>query len=375
MEINDIFDSVFKEKLSSASLKAPDSVWENVSGRLAQKHSRHAYAWWWSAAAGLCAAAAALTLILSGGAQGVENVGEEMMHRIQVLPSEGRELAYINEVFEGEVKALDMELRLREMPVMAEITENENPKDEGLKPKKNLKEEEQVPQTEQTWTDPFAAMMAEDQAEAKKHKVHKSGITLGGIIGANDSHQQSRSSAHPMWTSGYTYDGVNENSSSTYSVPVTVGLSYRQAIGQRFGVSVGVNWSLLNRYFNGSYNTVEGEVTHTLHYVGIPVNLYYNMVQTRNIQIYAYGGFSAEKCVSSKYYVRSTSNIPLISEKVNEAQFGLKLGVGGAFRLTDFLSLYFDPYLAYYIPGNQPKSLRTEYPTMISFEAGLRFNL
>ena len=375
MEVKDIFDSIIKEKLSSASLKAPDSVWENVSGRLAQNRSRHAFNWWWSAAARLCAAAAALALIISGGAQRVDNAGEELLHRIEVLPSEGRGLAYAENIFNGGAKALEMELKLRERPVIPEQALSESSENEEIKQREKPNEEKSSAMPEQTWTDPFAAMMAEDQAQTRQKKGQKSGITLGGIIGANDAHQQSRSSAHPMWTSGYTYDGVNENSTSTYSVPVSVGVSYKHSLGEKFALSVGVSWSMLNRYFKGSYNTVEGEVTHSLHYVGIPLNLYYNIVQNRNISIYAYGGFSAEKCVSSKYYIRSTSNIPLISEKVDELQFGLKLGVGGAFRLTDFLSLYFDPYLAYYIPANQPKSLRTEYPAMISFEAGLRFNL
>lgn len=370
----DIFDSIFKEKLSSASLKAPESVWDNVSGRISAQHPspRQHYAWWWSAAAGLCAAAAVFAVVLSGGAQKLEN-NEGIQQRIEILASEGkgaRELAYMDGVFEMGAEELDNTLRFRAL--------RETPKPVEESPEKEVSPkapEEEVEIVELEWEDPFASMMAQEQSISKPKKQHKSSIILGGVVGANDSHQQGRSLAHPLWTSGYTYDGVNENSTSTYSIPLSLGISYKQAVTERFAVSLGLNWTLLNRYFNGSYNTVEGEVTHSLHYVGIPLNLYYDIVKTRNISIYAYGGVSVEKCVSSKYYIRSTSSIPLISEKVDELQFGLKVGVGGAFRVTDFLSIYFDPYLAYYIPGNQPKSLRTEYPAMISFEAGLRFNL
>ena len=86
----DIFDSIFKEKLSSASLKAPESVWDNVSGRISAQHPtpRQHYAWWWSAAAGLCAAAAVFAVVLSGGAQKLEN-NEGIQQRIEILASEG----------------------------------------------------------------------------------------------------------------------------------------------------------------------------------------------------------------------------------------------------------------------------------------------
>ena len=36
---------------------------------------------------------------------------------------------------------------------------------------------------------------------------------------------------------------------------------------------------------------------------------------------------------------------------------------------------YVDPSLRWYIPGNQPKSIRTQQPLMMNFEVGLRFDL
>ena len=132
---------------------------------------------------------------------------------------------------------------------------------------------------------------------------------------------------------------------------------------------------MLNRYFEGSYKTASGEVSNTLHYIGIPINIYYNVLQKKSFQIYVFGGGSIEKCISNKYYILSESTAPIASLKDDSFQFGLKFGCGGTFNLSNLVSIYFDPYIGYYFADHQPKSIRTEHPLMFSFEAGVRFNL
>jgi hypothetical protein len=38
------------------------------------------------------------------------------------------------------------------------------------------------------------------------------------------------------------------------------------------------------------------------------------------------------------------------------------------------VGLYLDPGVNYYFPGNQPRSIRTDKPLLLNFDAGLRFN-
>lgn len=111
-----------------------------------------------------------------------------------------------------------------------------------------------------------------------------------------------------------------------------------------------------------------------MQYVGIPLSVSYDLVDSKTLAFYCYAGGSAEKAVSSKYFIYADSTSPLYSESVKAPQFGVFGGIGVEFKLTDLLGLYADPSVRYWFPGNQPKSIRTDKPLMFSLEAGLRFN-
>ena len=55
-------------------------------------------------------------------------------------------------------------------------------------------------------------------------------------------------------------------------------------------------------------------------------------------------------------------------------QFSAGAGLGVEFKLTRQIGIYFDPGVNYYFPANQPKSIRTEKPFLLNFDAGVRFN-
>ena len=113
-----------------------------------------------------------------------------------------------------------------------------------------------------------------------------------------------------------------------------------------------------------------------MQYVGVPVNLYYDLYRTSDelMNLYAWGGGSAEICVSNKYRLMSAPGT-VIPDKAGAFQFSAAVGLGLEFRLADKLGLYVDPSVRYYFHGNQPKSIRTDKPFMFNFEAGLRFDL
>ena len=220
------------------------------------------------------------------------------------------------------------------------------------------------------WVDPFAEILAEE-AQAAKKSVGKTAIKLGGIIGGNDSHYGSK----PSFSSGLPSAGIQETSLSIYGIPVSLGLSARYHFTEKLAVSAGANWSFLTRTFQGKYKTDEGTFTHNMQYLGIPLSVSYDVVESKTLTFYCYAGGSAEKAISSKYYIYANSASPILSEKVPSLQYGLFGGIGVEFRVSDLLGLYVDPCVKYYFPGNQPKSIRTDKPLMFSFEAGLRFNL
>ena len=157
------------------------------------------------------------------------------------------------------------------------------------------------------------------------------------------------------------------------SVPITVGLGVRIYATPRLSIGTGVDYTLLSRTFAGSYADVPGTVHHRLQYIGIPVQLYYDIVSSNRIKFYAYGGGKAEYCIDNTYKLFGSPDI-VRTYKVDGLQFSVDAGLGVEFLLSRRVGLYVDPGVSYYFPCNQPRSLRTEKPLLLNFDVGLRFN-
>ncbi len=371
--MNDIFDNKVREKLFSAEVKAPAEVWNAVSGRIgstADARSRHFGAWWGVAGAALCGAVASLAVFVFHK-EDLTQMGDPVV--IDVIRTENR-LACEESVFSAGVKDLEGGLVPREATSVLYTAESAKSEAEVIKePEQTLVFNPETIQKEEEWEDPFASMMAEDSRYARKARREKPSINVRGAVGANDAHSNSAFS-RAQWTSGYNPEGMAENSVSTFAIPVSVGVSALFPLNERFSCSVGLDWSSLSRYFNGAYNTMEGEVWHYVNYVGLPVNLYYTFNPASRVRFYAFAGVSLEQCVSSQYYMFSESTLPIYKDKLPSLQMGVKAGAGISLR-AGLVSVFFDPYVGYYFSESQPKSLRTEHPLMMSFDFGLRFNL
>ena len=146
---------------------------------------------------------------------------------------------------------------------------------------------------------------------------------------------------------------------------------------------MGLNYTLLTSKFNGKYIKVTdgmadapiaGNIRNVQHYLGIPINAYYDIVRRDFVDLYAYAGGTVEKCIMNTYQVQASTNINH-REDVKGVQLSANLGIGVEFRLSRYIGLYIDPSLRYYFNNGQPKSIRSAQPLMLGFEMGLRFNL
>ena len=388
-DTNKDLDLLFKEGLEDAAVKAPRGVWKAVSARLdsaapaAAAAPRRSWLLWGAPAFAFAMAALAAVFFVGNTEKTIIQSGEEL---ITVAPQPSGPVAQVEEssvaVPSRESRAGFVPKEIQAPDQIAVLPENyaeeivEAPVAESEKPVVSEPEAEgevaPAPEKQETkWEDPFAQMEAEDAMNAKKNS-RKAAIKLGGIVGGNDAHFNS---ARPAFSSGLPSEGIQETSVSVYGIPVSLGLSARYHFAEKLSVSAGVNWSFLSRTFKGKYKTEEGQFTHNLQYVGLPVSLAYDVVDSKTLLFYCYAGGIAEKAISSQYFIYNLSSSPILSEKVPSLQYGVFGGIGVEFRVSDFIGLYVDPCVRYYFPGNQPKSIRTDRPLMFSFEAGLRFNL
>lgn len=229
--------------------------------------------------------------------------------------------------------------------------------------------------------DPFALLAMEE--EKSRNGFGATFLYAKGAIGGNDPDFVRRSAGMAM-APGVSSSGITELSTSTYGIPLTLGLGVRFYLLPRFSIGTGLDYTLLTRTFTGSYTgtngsgqtetTEAGNIQHNMQYLGVPIDLYYDILSSDKIKFYVYGGGEVEYCVSNSYTVYSTPKINC-SEPVRKLQYSVGAGVGVEFRLADKLGLYLDPGVKYYFPGGQPKSIRTDKPLMFNFDAGLRFSL
>ena len=191
-----------------------------------------------------------------------------------------------------------------------------------------------------------------------------------GTIGSNETDFRPVPGA---WMAPGAESGFSELGASTYGVPFTLGLGVRFYVSPRISLGTGVNYSLLTRSFTGSFDGVSGNVSHTLQYLGIPVNLFYDIISSERIKFYVYGGGAGEYCLSNKYRLYANPDV-IRKYPVERLQFSVGGGLGVEFRLAPRLGVYLDPGVNYYFKSNQPRSIRTDKPLLINFDAGLRFN-
>lgn len=205
-----------------------------------------------------------------------------------------------------------------------------------------------------------------------------------GAIGGNSSDIAFRDRGAMMAPSaGVATTGITELSESTYGVPFTIGLGVRISLFPRVSIGTGVDYSLLTRTFSGKYTRVgdggiiekeeSGSVFHNLHYIGVPLNIFYEILSARKVNLYTYAGVEAEFAVANNYTLYGNPDIHY-SYPVKKPQISTALGLGVEFKLGEHLGLYLDPEVRYYPHCDQPKNVRTDKPVLINFNAGLRFN-
>lgn len=399
-------DLELRSMLESAEVKAPSRVWRAVSSRLdaAAVSSRSAAAWWWGLS--MAAAALAVALVLpfvnrsaGDGSDAVQLIQSQQAPLAEVLaPAAEDEAISVEPVSENQIQPIERTIRAERVNAeqltaeSAPVTQDDAPvmasEPAGMQPDATVENSNAVSASPEradlgmtTGTQDYWAAV-EREENAPRGRSRRPSFYADGLVATNDSEfaaNHGKSLMSPSYGKPQVVDGLTETSASTYGIPFSVGVGARLYLMDRLSVSLGLSYSLLTRSFTGDYaeggSVVKGDVMHQMQYVGIPLNLFYDIISadTNPVRFYAYAGASVEQAVSNTYQIRSAQKT--ISQSVDKLNYSLGAGLGVEFRITDHLGLYVDPGVRYYFYNGQPKSLRTEKPFMVSFDAGLRFNL
>ena len=396
---NNEWDLQMRSILESGQEEVPAHIWDGVSSGLdALARRRKAVVFFRRAAIGLSAAAAlAFGLFLNHSSEDV-NVGAVA--------------EIINPVDEAAVSVVDQEAGTEALTAMAPEPVIK-PKFRGILPSAS-KATTEVPSTTDNTASPSAqdhtARSSSQETDATavektgtekkesadtdnwieedkeiKSRKNSASLVLSGVAGTNSAQNRTATAAirRPTLSAAPAKTAVTQTEpGDIYSIPLSFGVGTKIDFNSKWSLGVGVNYTLLNRKFFGNYTRVEedrivesikSDIRNTQHYIGIPINAYYNIVENRFVNFYAYAGGTVEKCVSDEY--RVISKDILHKESVKGVQASANLGIGVEFMLGKHIGLYVDPSARYYFNCNQPKSIRTAQPLMLGFEMGLRVRL
>ena len=165
---------------------------------------------------------------------------------------------------------------------------------------------------------------------------------------------------------------------SHHRMPVSCSLVLKYKINSRFGVESGLNYSRLTSDFEmGEDGNVICE-HQTIHYLGIPVKVIYNMYNSRKWCFYGSLGLTLEipvrSTVHANYFVHSQLQASDETAIHASCQFSTTAGVGLQYHLTPRVGFFVEPGLQYFIPMHSDiETYRTIHPFTFSLPIGIKF--
>jgi hypothetical protein len=166
-----------------------------------------------------------------------------------------------------------------------------------------------------------------------------------------------------------------------HKTPVTFGVSVYKNVGKKWSIGTGINYTKLSAELTSGSQSDFISSEQNIHYVGIPVQVNYNVVQKGAFTGYITGGGAVEKAVSgdikTKYIVDGSVKQEL-KEDIREkpVQVSVNSAVGVQFKVVKYIGIYAEPGLGYHFKDNSSlKTIYKEKPLNFNLKFGVRIAL
>lgn len=172
--------------------------------------------------------------------------------------------------------------------------------------------------------------------------------------------------------------GIVPVSDPRHHFPVSVGLELKYSfLDNRLGAGLGVNYTFLNsRYEALVDHQYQASVDQSVHYLGVPLSFYVNILSSDRLSFYASAGCMMEKAVKVSYDITDLHSVKYKQERdAAGVQWSANVGLGMEYRFMSFMGVYVDPRLTYFFDCGQPYSVRAEQPLQFNLEMGFRFHI
>lgn len=153
----------------------------------------------------------------------------------------------------------------------------------------------------------------------------------------------------------------------THHRPISIGLQVGIPVAKDWSVVTGLTYTYLHSEMKENTGLAYVYTDQKLHFIGIPVQMNYQLYNNRHCNIYLGAGGRADIGVSGKTNHESKlSHLPV--------NYSLKAAAGVQVNLFKSLNIYAEPTIQYNIPGStRYKTYYTEHKTMFDLQLGVRF--
>lgn len=418
-----------KQKMAGYEERPSDELWAALSEKAGLQESRRKVipVWFWglSAAAALMAGIFVVTKVndksvnaLGGITADVavsEPVDAEVSELVEAEMPEPVESTLAEDLAEVKARKAKSALIAEAVPVessvsaVAEDVTSVNTEEYAAEvPSENhdareaaTVESDTVEQSEpaMSW-DEYLKETPSEKARARRSGGFSAGIVAGGAVGGNTSGSKPTAmvmGANPLAAGVTKTDWIDKDSKASaivynqpevqeeysHKIPVKVGLTARYNITGRLGVETGLTYSILSSSVKiGNSETGKNWSTgsQTLHYLGIPLNISFNILNSRYVNIYVTGGGMMEKSifgsiktdeyVDGKFDRTLTTNI-----SPKGLQWSVNAAAGVQANILPQLGFFVEPGVSHHFKnGSRVRSIYTDKPTDFSLGFGLRYS-
>lgn len=254
-------------------------------------------------------------------------------------------------------------------------------------------------QAAMSW-DEYLKETPSEKARARRSGGFSAGIVAGGAVGGNTSGSKPTAmvmGANPLAAGVTKTDWIDKDSKASaivynqpevqeeysHKIPVKVGLTARYNITGRLGVETGLTYSILSSAVKiGNSETGKNWSTgsQTLHYLGIPLNISLNILNSRYVNIYVTGGGMMEKSISGNIktdeYVDGKFDRTLTTNiSPKGLQWSVNAAAGVQANILPQLGFFVEPGVSHHFKnGSRVRSIYTDKPTDFSLGFGLRYS-
>ena len=235
----------------------------------------------------------------------------------------------------------------------------------------------------------------EPMAPRRKARRGKLTVTSGGSLlaqgpavvsqGYGVVYNPGMDSPEPMVKSGITTQMLSRNRPSSTEerhrqlFRMTLGVNYEFL--PRWSIGTGLSYSILRSDYTTLSGTTETQTTRHMHYLGIPLNLQFRVLEWKRFSVYVNAGPMVETAVGASVKTLSYVSGFLASDQqenrdCRDWRWSVNAGAGVQLRLFRNGALFVQPGISWHIPGNgSVESAYTARPLAFAMDFGFRWTL